>query len=159
MAILGTAGSIDIAVIKAGYNDWFSDFPGEFAAVVDAARARGARTIVWLTYNEDVSGDTPRRAYQENNVDLRRLVASPAYDDVILADWLGYSTGQRGWFWDGIHAGRTGSYATTDYLSRWIAAIEHRLCPRPWVVGGPVPARCPPPDAVGAVPDPVGIWS
>lgn len=158
-AILGTPGSLDIVVVKAGYNDWFSDFPVEFDAVVGAARSKGAHTIIWLNQNETVRRDTARRAYQENNVDLRRLATLPQYSDVVFADWLGYSDQRQDWFHDGTHVTRAGAFATTDYVARWIAALEHRPCPRPWVAGGPIPDPCPPPDAIGPVPDPIGITS
>lgn len=158
-AILGTPGRLDIVVVKAGYNDWFSDFPGEFDAVVGAARAKGAHTILWLTQNERVNRTTAKRAYEENNVDLRRLTSLPQYADVILADWLAYSDTRQNWFHDGTHVNRTGAYAITDYTARWVAALEHRPCPRPWVVGGPVADPCPAPDLVGPVPDPIAVGS
>lgn len=159
-AIQATPGTVDIVVIKTGYNDWFSDFPLEFGAVVDASRAKGAHTILWLTYNEDVSRDTPRRAYEENNADLRWLTRLPQYDDVEIADWLTYSTPRSGeWFWDGIHVGRSGAFATSDYIARWVAALEHRPCPAPWVAGAAIPKPCPPPEVIGPVPDPIGLWS
>ena len=158
-AILSTPGVLDIVVVKAGYNDWFSDFPAEFDAVVNAARAKGAHTIVWFTQNETVGRDTARRAYQENNADLRRLTTLPQYADVVLADWLGYSDHRQDWFHDGTHVTHAGAFAITDYVARWVAALEHRPCPRPWVVGGVTPAPCPPPDLIGPVPDPIGVNS
>ena len=42
-AILGTPGRIDVLVVKTGYNDWNSNFPAEFDAVVAPAAPR-ART-------------------------------------------------------------------------------------------------------------------
>jgi hypothetical protein len=158
-AILGTPGTLDIVVVKAGYNDWFSDFPAEFDAVVAAARAKGAHTVVWLNQNETVRRDTARRAYQENNADLRVLSTLPQYADVVVADWLGYSDRRQDWFHDGTHVTRSGAFAITDYVARWIAALEHRPCPRPWVVGGPIPDPCPAPEAIGPVPDPIGVNS
>ena len=163
-AILGAPGHLDIVVVKAGYNDWFSDFPGEFDAVVESARAKGAHTILWLSYNEQLrtrSGRVHERAgqaYRENNDDLYRLVQLPEYSDVVLADWRAYTLSRPDWFYDGTHTTRAGSYGITDYVARWIAAIEHRPCPRPWVVGGAVPDRCPIPDDVGPVPDPLSLY-
>lgn len=158
-AILGTPGTLDIVVVKAGYNDWFSDFPREFDAVVTASRAKGAHTIVWFTQNETVRRDTPRRAYRENNIDLRWLTTLPQYSDVVLADWFGYSDRRQDWFGDGTHVTRSGAYAITDYVTRWVAALEHRPCPRPWLVGSTPPDPCPSPDLVGPVPDPVAVNS
>ena len=145
-------------VIKAGYNDWFSDFPVEFDAVVRAARAKGAHTILWLSYNEAVSRPTARRAYEENNADLRWLVTRPEYADVLLADWLWYSTPRPDWFADGTHVTAAGTWALADYVARWIAAIEHRPCPRPWAPGQASPAPCPPPELIGPVPDPAALY-
>jgi hypothetical protein len=157
-AILGTPGRLDVVVVKAGYNDWFSDFPSEFAAVVDAARAKGAHTILWMTYNEDVRRENARRAYRENNADLAWLVPLPRYDDVVLADWLSYSRPRPDWFHDGTHTTEAGSYAIGDYVARWIAALEHRPCPRPWVLGQPAPDPCPAPETIGPVPDTVSLY-
>ena len=158
-AILGTPGTLDIVVVKAGFNDWFSDFPTEFDAVVNASRSKGAHTIIWFTQNETVRRDTARRAYQENNMDLRWLTSLPQYSDVVLADWFGYSDRRQDWFHDGTHVTRAGAYAITDYVARWVAALEHRPCPRPWTVGGATPDPCPPPDLIGPVPDPIGVTS
>jgi hypothetical protein len=157
-AILSRPAVLDIVVVKAGYNDWFSDFPGEFDAVVRAARARGAHPIVWLTYNEAVNRQPARLAYEENNVDLRHLVTLPHYSDVVLADWLTYSTPHPEWFFDGTHLRRDGTYALVDYVNRWVAAIEHKPCPRPRVPGGPISDPCPRPDALGPVPDATSLY-
>lgn len=157
-AIGAAPGRYDVVVVKAGYNDWFSDFPAEFDAVVRAARAKGAHTILWLSYNTRVSRSTARRAYEENNADLRVLAGSPAYADVLLADWRAYSDARREWFWDGTHLTTPGTWAIADYISRWIAAIEHRPCPRPWAAGGPLPEPCPAPDLVGAPTDPAALY-
>lgn len=156
-AILDAPGTFDYVVVMGGYNDWFSDFPREFDAVVNAARAKGAHTIVWLTQREGSRPTTARRAYEENNADLRWLTTQPQYSDVVLADWLAYSTPRQDWFFDAIHVYGSGAYAITDYIARWIAAIEHRPCPRPWTVGGTVPDPCPPPELVGPVPDPFAV--
>jgi hypothetical protein len=156
-AILSAPGTFDYVVVKAGYNDWFSDFPAEFGAVVGAARAKGAHTVIWFTQNEAVGRTRAQQAYIENNVDLRWLTALPQYTDVVLANWQGYADPRPDWFHDGTHVTHAGAYAITDYVARWIAALEHRPCPRPWVVGGPVADPCPSPDVVGPVPDPVAV--
>ena len=77
----------------------------------------------------------------------------PEYADVILADWLRYSSRRPDWFVDGTHLGVAGTWSLADYISRWIAALEHRPCPRPWAAGLVAPDPCPAPDAVGPVPD------
>ena len=152
-AILETPGTIDILVVKTGYNDWNSNFPLEFDAVVNAGRAKGAHTILWLSYTENVRSPGGRRANQENNADLFHLVTLPQYSDVVLADWRAYTAGITDWTWDGSHLTEIGSWLQTDYVARWVAAIEHRPCPRPWGPGGASFDPCPNPDAIGPVPN------
>jgi hypothetical protein len=151
-AILGTPGTIDVLVVKTGYNDWNSNFPAEFDAVVRAGRAKGAHTILWLSYTESQTSPKSREAYQENNADLYQLVTLPQYSDVVLADWRAYTAGIDYWTWDGSHLTEAGSWLQTDFVSRWIAAIEHRPCPAPWGPGGPAYDPCPPPESIGPVP-------
>lgn len=157
-AILATPGTVDIVYIKVGYNDWFTHFPTEFDAVVQAARAKGAHTVLWQTYNTAVYRPTEYLAYTEKNASLRAIVGLPQYGDVHLADWAAYSDPRRDWFWDGIHTTTAGSWAQPDYISRWIAHLERRPCPRPWALGQPTPDPCPKPESVGAVPDPVSLY-
>jgi len=157
-AIGAAPGSFDIVYIKAGYNDWFTHFPTEFDAVVGAARAKGAHTVLWQTYNTAVYRPTELRAYQEKNVSLRAIVGLPQYDDVHLADWAAYSDPRRDWFWDGIHVTTAGAWAIPDYISRWIAHLERRPCPRPWALGQPTPEPCPRPEWRGAVPNPISLY-
>jgi hypothetical protein len=152
-AIMGTPGRLDIVVIKTGYNDWNSNFPWEFDTIVNAARSKGAHTIIWLSYSDNVASPGGRRAYQENNIDLFQLTQLPQYSDVLIGNWRDYTAGAGHWSWDGAHLTELGSYLLTDYIARWVAAIEHRPCPRPWGPGGPSFDPCPSPDSVGAVPD------
>jgi hypothetical protein len=151
-AILGTPGAIDVLVVKTGYNDWNSNFPAEFDAVVRAGRAKGAHTILWLSYTENTVSPKSRQAYQENNADLYHLVTLPQYSDVVLADWRAYTANIDYWTWDGSHLTEAGSWLQTDFVSRWVAAIQHRPCPAPWGPGGPAFNPCPPPEAIGPVP-------
>ena len=58
-----------------------------------------------------------------------------------VLDWRAYTANIEYWTWDGSHLTEAGSWLTTDYVSRWMAAIEHRPCPRPWNRGGPRPCR------------------
>ncbi len=159
-AILETPGTIDILVVKAGYNDWFSDFPTEFDAVVRAGRAKGAHTIVWMNFTEEgVDRPRARQAYLENNIDLHWLVTLPQYSDVLLADWRAYvRSAPANWTYDGTHLTEYGSWLATDYISRWIAAIEHRPCPTPWGPDGPVLTPCPKPELIGPVPDVMSLY-
>jgi hypothetical protein len=157
-AILGTPGRIDVLVVKTGYNDWNSNFPGEFDAVVRAGRAKGAHTILWLSYTENQHSPKSSQAYRENNADLYQLVTLPQYSDVVLADWRAYTSGIDYWTWDGSHLTEAGSWLQTDFVSRWMAALEHRPCPRPWGPGGPDFDPCPPPESIGPVPNVAALY-
>lgn len=159
-AMLDAPGTFDMVVVRAGYNDWNSDFPAEFDTIVRAARAKGAHTILWMSYTSEWS-DSPNalRAYRENNADLYRLVTLPQYADVVLADLDAYTrTAPPFWTWDGAHLTEYGTWLVTDYIARLVAAVEHRPCPMPWGPGGPVYDPCPKPEAVGAVPDVMALY-
>lgn len=155
-AIGSTPGDVDGVVIKAGYNDGGPSFATAVAAVVATSRAKGAKWVIWLTYSEGPGN--PSGSYVQNNATLRRLAASGAYDDLIVADWRTYAAPSSGWYAaDRVHFLGAGAWATADYISRWVAAVQHLPCPEPWLPGGPVDATCPTPDAfaaaTGSLPD------
>ena len=153
-AITTTPGWVDAVVIMTGYNDWFDDFGYLFDTIVRAARAKGARQIVWLTYSEGGQSPTANRAYQLNNSDLRRVAAQPAYSDVQVADWNAYNHRGDNWVWpDGIHLTNRGAFGLADYFSRWLAHLEGRPCAAPWTGGGPLDDPCPNPDGTGIAAD------
>ncbi len=90
--INAVSGRVDAVVIMAGYDEWWTTFPDSFEAVNAAARAKGARRIIWLTYREGVGykmpgGISANEAFVKNNQTLRDKVASGANPDVVLADW------------------------------------------------------------------------
>ena len=157
-------GRFDAVVIMAGYDEWWTTFPDSFEAVNDAARAKGARRIVWLSFREGVGYQMPgginaNEAFVKNNQTLRDKVASGANPDVVLADWYGYTSATPTWLTpDGIHLTFRGAYGVADYISRTIAYLEGRPCPQPWVVGGPVDAPCPDPDQHGPPADVVSLY-
>ncbi|HWM18147.1 MAG TPA: hypothetical protein VNO51_00560 [Ilumatobacteraceae bacterium] len=162
--INAAVGRFDAVVIMAGYDEWWTTFPDSFEAVNDAARAKGARRIIWLSYREGVGykmpdGSTANEAFVKNNQTLREKVASGANPDVVLANWYGYTTATPTWLSsDGIHLTFTGAYGVADYISRTIANLEGRPCPQPWVDGGPIDSPCPAPDAHGPPADVVSLY-
>jgi hypothetical protein len=159
----GVEGVVDIVVIMAGYDEWYTTFDSSFDQVVASARAKGAKRIVWLNYPEGVSyllpDDTPAN---ESLVNMNRImvdkVASGAYPDVVIAGWYQYSSATEGWYSrDDIHLSRTGAYGVADYIARKVAWIAGQPCPAPREPGGAVEAPCPDPDVVGPVPDVVAL--
>lgn len=159
-ALVGAPGTYDMVIVRAGYNDWNSDFPAEFDAVVRAARAKGAHTIIWMSYTAEwAPSPNALRAYRENNADLFRLVTLPQYADVLVADLDAYTrTAPDSWTYDGAHLTEYGTWLVTDYIARFVAAVDHRPCPKPWGPGGITYAPCPKPELIGAVPNVTGLY-
>lgn len=157
-AIHAAPGSFDIVYMDVGHNDWNDpDFAWQVDLIMQAARSKGAKVVLWATYTEHVRiQGGAAAAYAWNNAMLRAL--NPLYPDMIIADWSGYSVWHPEWFWDGTHMYRAGAWGVADYIARWTAAITHRPCPAPWVPGGPVDAPCPHPDAAGAPADVMAIY-
>jgi hypothetical protein len=153
-AITTTPGWVDAVVIMTGYNDWYDDFGYFLRTIVGAARAKGARQIVWLTYSEEGKSAEDHGAYLKNNADLRAAAAVPGYEDVQVADWNAYIHHGDNWAgFDGIHLTSRGAYGLADYFSRWFAYLEGRPCTAPWVGGGPIDDPCPNPDGTGIATD------
>jgi hypothetical protein len=148
-AIRSAPGPIDVVVLRVGYNESASTFASSAEAVLAAARARGARVVVWLTFSEGTG--TQLRTYAQNNAVLRSLASSGAWPELQMADWRAYAAPNGAWYSpDRVHLQGSGAWATADYVARWVAHVTHRPCPRPWVPGDAVSERCPDPDAEAA---------
>jgi hypothetical protein len=148
-AIRAAAVAPEVLVVKAGYNEGSSAFRDSVVAVLSAARSRGVRTVVWLTYSEGTRGQL--RTYELNNTVLRGLRDSGAWPELVLADWRTYAASSSGWYSaDRVHLQGTGAWATSDYIARWVAHVTHRPCPQPWTPGEAVDDRCANPDTVAA---------
>ena len=144
---------VDAGADQVGYR-CTTDFGYFVRTIVEAARARGARQIVWLTYSEEGKSAEDHGAYVKNNIDLRAAAAVPGYSDIQVADWNAYIHRGDNWAWsDGIHLTNRGAYGLADYFSRWFAHLEGRPCTAPWVGGGPIDDPCPNPDAIGIATD------
>ncbi|MCU1393966.1 MAG: hypothetical protein JWM34_2394 [Ilumatobacteraceae bacterium] len=146
-AINGSQGPFDIVVIKTGYNDSAGDFATALAEIVGAARAKGAREIIWLTYAESLHPGS----YDTSNATMKRLAGTAAYPDLVVADWRTYAANSSNWYAsDRVHLMTTGVWATGDYISRWVAHVSHLPCAQPWSAGQPIDDPCPSPDAYAA---------
>ena len=159
VAIQGWQGPFEIVVIKTGYNDVITNFETHVRQIVDAARAKGAQMILWLTYSE---GPVVSRYWGQNDV-LHRLAASPEFPDLVIADWRTYAGPSSGWYSsDRLHLIGLGVWATGDYISRWVAHLTHLPCPQPWAPGEAANQVCPSPDGVaaytGTLPDIRGLY-
>ena len=159
-AILDTPGVVDVVVVMAGYNDWNDPFGAFVDTIMAASRSKGARQVVWLTYSEGRSpgsSGSAIAAYAQNTHDLR--ASAPRHPDLVVADWRTYTSRSVGWMApDGVHLDPRGGFGLADYISRWIAHLDHRPCTAPMVPGGSVPEPCPNPDSTNRVPDIAGLY-
>jgi len=163
-AINHSRGTFDDVVIMAGYDEWWTSFPQSFDEVVAAARAKGARKIIWLTYREGVpykllTGERADEAFIKNNQTLRDKVASGGFPDVELAEWYPHAPMHIGWLTeDGIHLTVKGALGLADYISRWVAHAEGLPCPMPVTPGGAIEPVCSNPDPQPPVNDLVALY-
>jgi hypothetical protein len=148
-ALLATPGTLDIVVVKAGYNDPLTPFVPAVDEIVHAARAKGAKRILWLTFSN--SDSQLEYLLEQDNAILQQLAGSAAYPDLVAVDWRNYAPPSTGvYVADRHHLNVLGAWVTADYIARWIAHLEHRPCPAPWIAGGQIDNPCPSPDAYAA---------
>jgi hypothetical protein len=159
-AILDTPGVVDVVIVMAGYNDWNDPFGSFVNTIMRAARSKGARQVIWLTYSEGIPpGSSPAAiaAYAQNTHDL--WAAAPLYSDLVVADWRTYNSRSVGWMGaDGVHLRTRGGYGLADYFSRWMAYLDQRACTAPEVPGGTPRDPCPNPNSATRVPDIAGLY-
>ncbi len=161
---IGSHDPFDVLVVMTGYNDWYADFPTAFDRTVAAARAKGASTIVWLTYRErstytnPTGGTSQAEGFAIQNQVIRDKIASGAFPDVVLLDWNAYTANRTDWFTaDGVHFTIRGAYGAADYIARAVASLHGEPCPAPWTVGGVVEVPCSSPDLHADVVDPLAV--
>lgn len=159
-AILSTPGTVDIVVVMAGYNDWNDPFGFFVDTIMAAARAKGAKQVIWLTFAVGTHPGTSLTAMQVFADNTRMLWESaPRHPDLVVADWRTYSQLSFGWMGaDGVHLRTRGAFGLADYISRWIAHLEGRACTAPLDPGGARENPCPNPNTMTRVPDIVGLY-
>ncbi len=165
---LPQAGPTDVLVIAVGYNDWHVGFGWQSRSVLDAAREKGYTNVAWVTYRELVGYTLPsdssanRSNYASMNAELRAIVASGDYPELLLWDLDAYTRGVSGWFTsDGVHELRRGSWGVADWISRHMAALDGRPCAMPWTPTFGQDQVCPNPDGLPGVrgyPDLSGLY-
>jgi hypothetical protein len=151
--IRSASGPFDIVVVMAGYDEWWTSFPRSVRAVAEEARAKGATTLLFLTFREGVGylapdGRTASEAFERNNATLREFAASGEIPELVVADWYRYTSDvESSWLaTDGIHLTKLGAWGVTDYISRWVAHLSGLSCPASGSGGDDV---CANPDEVG----------
>jgi len=116
-AINAAQGPFDIVIIKAGYNDAARDFAWSAGIIIDAARAKGAQAIIWLTYSES----TTAGSYNVRNAYLKSVVGTPEFPDLVVADWRTYAAASSGWYADA-----TVDVAVADLAAMLRAEMDER---------------------------------
>jgi hypothetical protein len=150
------AGAYRTLIVATGYNDWSGSFPWGVAAMIAQARAKGIDRVIWLTYRDQVGYVSPggvsnSAAFALNNRYLHSVMAAGWYPELILADWNAYSRRHPSWLTaDGVHLTVEGAPQAGIYVSRKLAFLERRPCPR--TIGGPTTPGgwCADPDVTGA---------
>ncbi len=142
----------DVLIVATGYNDVDSRFANHARLVLGAAVAKGYRTIVWITYREDVTYELPGQTeravsnYRAMNAELRRIDASGEYPQLQLWDLNDYTrvrSRRAGSTPTASTSSPVGSWGVADWISRKMAHISEQTMSdavgadgRP---GGPVP--------------------
>jgi hypothetical protein len=128
-------GTFDTLIIGTGYDDFASRFHEGFTAVMHAARSKGIRRVVWLTYREDVGYTAPYGAsyaatYAADNAILRAERTSGRWPELILLDWDAHTAGHPEWVAsDGVHFTAEGAREAARFVSRALAHYDRRPCP------------------------------
>ena len=98
----------DVAIVNVGYNEDSYGYRDGMRRVVRAARAQGARSIVWVTLRETSD------VYRVTNAVIRD--EAKRWASVRVADWEAYSRG-RPWFReDGLHLNAAGAMGLARLL-------------------------------------------
>ena len=103
----------DVLIVKVGYNEGAPGYSEGIDRMMRAARAQGAKAVVWSTLRETSS------IYAETNRVIKR--AAKRWPQLRVADWNAYSRGKP-WFGpDGLHLTATGANALATLLRKNVA--------------------------------------
>jgi hypothetical protein len=103
----------EVLIVKVGYNEGAPGYAEGIDRVMRAARAQGAKAVVWSTLRETSS------IYVETNRVIKR--AAKRWPQLRIADWNAYSRGKP-WFGpDGLHLTATGANALATLLRQNVA--------------------------------------
>ena len=142
-------GQFDMAVIMTGYNDSPSSVAGGIPLILDAARAKGIRDVIWLTHSRefrfDKGGANPRyQVYAAHNDAIRAAAARNG--DLTAVEWSSIARQAPFWLYaDGIHLDTYGGHGAADFISRAIANVAGQRCPVPQFPGATNFGVCPDP--------------
>lgn len=108
-AVQGYGRSLgEVLIVKVGYNESARGYAEGIDRVMRAARAQGAKAVVWSTLRETSS------IYRGTNVAIKR--AAKRWPQLTVADWNAYSHGKPWFGSDGLHLTNTGANALASFL-------------------------------------------
>jgi hypothetical protein len=101
-----------VLIVKVGYNESARGYGQGIDRIMRAARAQGARGVVWLTLHE------ARDTYHWTNASIRR--AAKRWPQLVVADWATYSRGKP-WFGDDrLHLTPAGANALAAFVRSFV---------------------------------------
>ena len=103
----------EVLIVKVGYNEGAPGYADGIDRVMRAARAQGAKAVVWSTLRETSS------IYTETNRVIRK--AARRWPQLRVADWNALSRGKPWFGRDGLHLTATGANALAGLLRQQVA--------------------------------------
>ena len=142
-------GYYDVAIIMTGYNDGASDVAAAAPILINEARAKGIRRIIWMTHARELPSDkggsaAGKQTYAAHNSSIRHHAGANV--DVYAMEWSRIVRQVPFWLYsDGIHLDWYGGHGAADFMSRAVAHVTGQPCPMPQVPGGSTRGVCPDP--------------
>jgi hypothetical protein len=103
----------EVLIVKVGYNEGAPGYAEGIDRVMRAARAQGAKAVVWSTLRETSS------IYAQTNRVIKQ--AAKRWPQLRVADWNAYSRGKLWFRPDGLHLTATGANALATLLRQNVA--------------------------------------
>ena len=101
-----------VLIVKVGYNESAHGYAQGIDRVMRAARADGARGVVWVTLRET------RDTYHWTNIAIK--TAAKRWPQLVVADWNAFSRGKPWFGGDGLHLTSTGANALAAFLRPYV---------------------------------------
>jgi hypothetical protein len=127
-----------VMVMTVGHNEK-DDYPNKINVIMQEAKARGVKTVVWLTYHNSIRAT----AYPGNNAAVKD--GATRWPEMKVADWDAHAQGHANWFSteDGLHLTPEGAIEYGKFIKNAIDTLAGTGPPRP------PPAKCDPATAIG----------
>ena len=131
-----------VMVMTVGHNEK-DDFPHKIDVIMQEAKDRGVKTVVWLTYHNSIRAT----AYPGNNAAVK--AGATRWPEMKVADWDAHAQGKgAAWFSteDGLHLTPEGAIQYGRFIKSSIDTLAGGGTPEP---PKPAPAKCDPATAIG----------